>query len=92
MPAAKRAWARLVDFSSTIDELEKTSHTRLLHYLYCRPATQRESMLHIALKHALSERTLYRYRKKYIDCFFLFYQKELENQTEPTKVVNVVFF
>ena len=80
---AKRAWTRLTEFFSTIDELEMASHTRLIYYLYCRPATKKESMLRVALKHALSESTLYRYRQKYVHCFLMYYQKELAKPNQP---------
>ena len=90
--AAKRALDKLLEFYSTIDKLETASHTKLIRYLYCRPVNKQETLIHVAWKNALSESTLYRYRQKYIHCFFIYYQQELENKANRTKVVNILFF
>ena len=76
---ARRAMQKLTEFFSTIDELEFSNHARVIHDLYSRPATANESILYVSLKHAVSERTLYRYRHRYIRCFLMYYQKELKN-------------
>jgi len=76
---AQRAWNRLTDFYATIDELESSNHCTILRYLYRRTSSAKETVVCIALKHNISESTLYRCRQKYINCFFMYYQKELHN-------------
>lgn len=76
-----RAWNRFLDYFRTYDLLEGTRHVDLIRYIYLKRAQKQETMFCIAWKNALSERTLYRYRQKYVKCFHEYYHQELQSAT-----------
>lgn len=65
---AKAVWRDLLDYYETKDCLENTRHREIIDAVYNR--RQPTALKHIALSVDLnlSERTLYRYRKEYLQC------------------------
>ena len=74
--AVWRAWDRLMDYFSTKDYLEGSNHVQIIKYIYLRKHYLKESFFSVAWKNYIGERTLYRYRKKYIECFAKYYMEE----------------
>lgn len=74
--AVVRAWKRLMDYFSTKDYLEGSVHIQIIHYIYLNNRHMKETFFSVAWKNYVGERTLYRYRKKYIECFKKYYMEE----------------
>ena len=74
--AAVRAWKRMMDYFLTNDFLEGNHQVALITYIYKTKHYQNETCYCFAWKNFIGERTLYRYRKKYILCFKHYYVEE----------------
>ena len=74
--AAIRAWRRTLDYFLTNDFLDGHNHVEIIVYIYTTKRYLSESIYCFAWKNYIGERTLYRYRKKYIRCFKHYYEEE----------------
>ncbi len=77
---AYRAWNRMLDYFLMNDFLDGHDHVAIIRYIYRTKRALHETVYCFAWKHFIAERTLYRYRKKYIRCFKRFYAEELEKE------------
>ena len=82
--AAIRAWERMRDYFTTNDYLEGYHHSEIIDYIYLTKHYQEETLCRIASENNGGERTLYRYRKKYVVCFKFHYAKELNDEQRGT--------
>ena len=71
--ATERAFEKMLEYFSIYDQLEQTSHHLIIVEIY---RNRRQSLISLSLKSFISDRTLIRYRKKYLECFSLFYNKQ----------------
>ena len=78
--AAIRAWNRMMDYFLTNDFLEGSNHVAIITYIYLTTHYVNETFYCFAWKNFIGERTLYRYRKKYIFCFKYYYNEEQAKQ------------
>ena len=78
--AAVRAWERMMDYYLTKDFLEGHHHVELIIYIYKTKRYLQETVYCFAWKNCIAERTLYRYRKKYILCFKRYYMEEKQKE------------
>ena len=78
--AATLAWKRMIDYFLTNDFLEGNNHVAIITYIYTTRHYVNETFYCFAWKNFIGERTLYRYRKKYILCFKHYYSEEQEKQ------------
>ena len=78
--AAIRAWNRMIDYFSTNDFLDGYNHVEIITYIYKTKHYANETVYCLAWKNYIGERTLYRYRKKYILCFKRYYEEEQEKE------------
>lgn len=74
---ARRAWKKMLEYFALNDRLEATNHIELIEYIYNPRRYVRQTLFCVAWNNYIGERTLYRYRKKYIKCFDLCYRNEL---------------
>ena len=74
--AAVRAWKRMMDYYLTKDFLDGHHHVEIIIYIYKTKRHLKETVYCFAWKNCIGERTLYRYRKKYILCFKRYYTEE----------------
>lgn len=77
-PAALRAWNRMIDYFLTNDFLEGNNHVEIITYIYTTRNHLKETLYCFAWKNYIGERTLYRYRKKYVLCFKRYYIEETQ--------------
>ncbi len=76
---AVRAWNRMIDYFLTNDFLDGNHHVQTITYIYQTSNYLNETIYCFAWKNYIGERTLYRYRKKYILCFKRYYEEECRN-------------
>ena len=83
--AAIRAWERMMDYYLTKDFLDGHRHVEIITYIYQTKCYLNETLYCFSWKNFIAERTLYRYRKKYIRCFKRYYaqEKQKENGDAP---------
>ena len=64
-------WTRFLDYYATKDALENSNHIDFIRTIYSKK--QPHTLKHVSLSCNLhiSERTLYRYRKQYLQCLEL---------------------
>ena len=74
--AASRAWNRMIDYYLTNDFLDGNNHAEIIVYIYLTNHYLNETVYCVSWKNYVGERTLYRYRKKYILCFKRYYEEE----------------
>ena len=67
------AWEKTLEYFHTKDALEGSHHVSMMLSIYKEGNRNHETLLSIATKNHVGERTFYRYREKYIDCFYYFY-------------------
>lgn len=79
---AVRAWNRMMDYFLTNDYLDGNHHVQTIVYIYQTNCYRNETIYCFAWKNYIGERTLYRYRKKYILCFKRYYEEECGNEEE----------
>ena len=84
--AAIRAWKRMMDYYLTKDFLDGHHHVEIIIYIYQTKHYLNETFYCFAWKNFIGERTLYRYRKKYILCFKRYYTEEKQKE----KFVNLL--
>ena len=77
---ATRAWNRMIDYFTTNDFLDGYHHFEIITYIYETKHYLNETVYCFAWKNCIGERTLYRYRKKYILCFKRYYEEEKKLQ------------
>lgn len=70
------AWQKTLEYYAVKDALEGTNHWSLIKYIYTDRWSVHDTQFALSQKLCLSERSLFRYRKKYIECFYFFYNKE----------------
>ena len=87
---AYRAWDRLLNYYIMYDFLEGHNHVALITYIYQSKHALHETIYCFAWKHYIGERTLYRYRKKYILCFKRYYEEELKQEKIANGQENVI--
>lgn len=75
------AYDRSVEFFKMLDKLENTSHAENVVRIFGANVGTGISISDIALKNFLSERTLYRYAHKYVNCIMLIVE-DLTRQRE----------
>ena len=80
--AAIRAWKRMMDYYLTKDFLEGHNHVSIIVYIYQSKRYLNETLYCFSWKNFIGERTLYRYRKKYILCFKHYYKEEIDKEYE----------
>lgn len=80
--AAIRAWNRMMDYFTTNDFLDGHNHAEIINYIYQTNHYLNETLYCFAWKNYIGERTLYRYRKKYILCFKRYYEEEKKIQMD----------
>ena len=78
--AAIRAWERMKDYYLTKDYLDGHHHVEIIDYIYKSQRYLMETVYCFAWKNFVGERTLYRYRKKYIRCFKRYYKQEQQKE------------
>ena len=78
--AAVRAWKRMMDYYLTKDFLDGHHHVELIICIYKTKRYLKETVYCFAWKNCIGERTLYRYRKKYILCFKRYYTEEKQKE------------
>lgn len=78
--AAVRAWKRMMDYYLTKDFLDGHHHVDIIIYIYQRKRYLNETLYCLSWKNYIGERTLYRYRKKYILCFKWYYAEEKQKE------------
>ena len=76
--AASRAWNRMIDYYGMKDFLEGNHHLEIIIYIYKTNHYKNETLYRSSSNNYVCERTLYRYRKKYILCFKRYYEEEKE--------------
>lgn len=72
------AFEKLFDRVSDDDKFDKTSKSPLLDAIYVKRYDNCK-LWQIAIKYNISERTLFRYRHKFIDWFYFYYEKLSES-------------
>ena len=77
---AIRAWNRMLDYFLTNDFLDGHNHMEIINYIYKNRRALHETFYCIAWKNYMAERTLFRYRKKYVRCFKRYYAEEQEKE------------
>lgn len=60
--------------------LEQTSHCKNIQSIYQNAKTQQKGIVALSLSLHINERTLIRYRKKYLNCLGIFYMAELNGK------------
>ena len=78
--AAVRAWNRMMDYYLTKDFLDGHHHVDIIIYIYQARHYLNETVYCFSWKNFIGERTLYRYRKKYILCFKRYYTEEKQKE------------
>ena len=76
------AFERMLEYFIVYDRLEHTNHHLIIVEIYRH---RRQSIVALSLKNFISDRTLIRYRKKYLECFSLFYQKQSVEEAAISK-------
>lgn len=79
-PAAMRAWLRMLDYFSTKDYLEGYQHMRTIREIYLTAKYKWKTCAGMAAEANTVERTFYRYRELYINCFLWYYTDEKKKQ------------
>lgn len=74
--AAIRAWNRMIDYFLMNDYLEGHHHSEIITYIYLTKHYLNETVYCMSWNTCIGERTLYRYRKKYVLCFKYYYGEE----------------
>ena len=82
--AAVRAWNRMMDYYLTKDFLDGHHHVDIIIYIYQAQHYLNETVYCFSWKNFIGERTLYRYRKKYILCFKRYYTEEKQKEKGNT--------
>ena len=72
------AWGKTVEYFRTKDALEGSSHISMIQIIYKEGIRNHETLQSVAIKNHVGERTFYRYREKYIDCFYYFHNETLK--------------
>lgn len=67
------AWEKTMEYFQTKDVLEGSHHVSIMQSIYKEGDRNYETLQSVATKNHIGERTFYRYREKYIDCFYYFY-------------------
>ena len=80
--AAVRAWKKMIDYYVMKDFLEGHHHVEIILYIYRTKNYLNQTFYCCAWKNYVGERTLYRYRKKYILCFKQYYTQEKQKEKE----------
>lgn len=80
--AAVRAWNRMIDYYVMKDFLDGHNHVEIIFYIYQKKHYLNQTLYCCAWKNCVGERTLYRYRKKYILCFKRCYTQEKQKEIE----------
>ena len=78
--AAVRAWNRMMDYYLMKDFLDGHHHVDIILYIYQTKHYLNQTFYCCAWRNFVGERTLYRYRKKYILCFKQYYTQEQEKE------------
>ena len=77
---AVESWAKVLDYFRTKDALEGSHHLSIISSVYSASNRNRETLQSVATKNHVGERTFYRYREKYIECFYYFYGNRTEGR------------
>ncbi len=84
------ALSNAVRYFAIFDKLEHTRHSELMRKLYCTPPRMRRSILNLSLEEHLSDRTLYRYREKYLNCLIAFLRLEAERNAAAVSTLRAL--
>lgn len=76
-PAIKRAYEKTLEYFSVYDIIEHTNHCHILRKIYNDGKYRQKSVVALSLSLHTSERTLTRYRKKYLHCISVYFISEL---------------
>lgn len=70
----------MMDYYLTNDFLDGNHHVDIIVYIYQSKRYLNETLYCFSWKNFIGERTLYRYRKKYILCFKRYYKEEKQKE------------
>lgn len=71
-PIFLKAVEKAVNFFAVYDVIERTHHAEMIRCFFGMGKNRRKTIEVIAIEEYCTSRTLYRYKKKYIDCIMLF--------------------
>lgn len=91
-PVLMRAYEKMLDFFSVYDILEQTSHYKNIQSIYQNAKTQQKGIVALSLSLHINERTLIRYRKKYLNCIGIFYMAELNGKEIAAADISKLLF
>ncbi len=72
--SVKVAFEQTQEYFKIYDCMESTCHCSVMREIYLKP---KNSIINLSLRTHLSEKTLYRYRKKYISYFCYFFNGDV---------------
>lgn len=70
---AKLAFNKMYEYYEIMDKIQSTTHLMLIKYIYTGNPNEFDNISLAAIAN-IAEGTCYKYRKKYIDCFFLCFE------------------
>lgn len=70
---AKQAFEKMCDYFKIVDKLQATRHIILINYIYNGNPNELNNLSLCAAAN-VGERTCYRYREQYIECFYLCFE------------------
>lgn len=91
-PVLMRTYEKMLDFFSVYDILEQTSHCKNIQSIYQNAKTQQKGIVALSLSLHINERTLIRYRKKYLNCLGIFYMAELNGKEIAAADISKILF
>lgn len=91
-PVLMRAYEKMLDFFSVYDILEQTSHCKNIQSIYQNAKTQQKGIVALSLSLHINERTLIRYRTKYLNCLGIFYMAELNGKEIAAADISKILF
>lgn len=63
------AFEKTKEFFAVYDIIENTNHADIIQAIYSPAKNRGNTLLHLSARLHISDRTLYRYRRKYMNCF-----------------------
>ena len=91
-PVLMQKYEKMLDFFSVYDILEQTSHCKNIQSIYQNAKTQQKGIVALSLSLHINERTLIRYRKKYLNCLGIFYMAELNGKEIAAADISKILF
>lgn len=84
-PYVSDAFEKMLKFFEISDKLDNTNHTDIIKSIYFTQSNAEKNLIGYTFLNNVSERTLFRYRNKYLKCFLIYYEEALKNDAETDK-------